>query len=515
MPPKRQAEAESKQTEPSKRAKRSSTLSKDTVQIATTPASAKRPPIALKEDSSSTEQTSSPRKKANGSKSRRATKSTTETSTETTIKTVIGASDVLKNAKANGTTTSKRTTKLKVTIIENEDTDEEKSAEPKVTPKVAAKRKSKAEKEADAMPLKPRTTGLRMFVGAHVSGAGGVQSSVTNAIHIGGNAFAVFLKAQRQWQSWPLKDEHRDAFKNLCSHHAYTADKHVLPHGSYLVNLAQAEKEKADQSYNSFLDDIKRCEALGIKLYNFHPGNTGPSPRNEAISRISQQLNKAINATSTVIPVLETMAGQGNAIGSTFEDLRDIISGVEDKSRIGVCIDTCHIFAAGYDIRTPEAFQETIIQFDKVVGLKHLRGFHMNDSKAPFGSHRDLHQNIGAGFLGLRAFHNIMNDSRFEDIPMVLETPTNRKDENGKTMEDKSIWANEIKLLESLIGMDPESEQFVNLEKELAAKGAAERAKLQEQVDKKTEKDSKKASNTRRKRKKKADDSSELSDLTN
>jgi len=187
------------------------------------------------------------------------------------------------------------------------------------------------------------------------------------------------------------------------------------------------------------------------------------------------------------------MAGQGNVIGATFEDLRDLIEQVEDKSRIGVCIDTCHSFAAGYDLRTPEAFKNTIDKFDDVVGMKYLSALHINDSKAPFASHRDLHQNIGLGFLGLRAFHNVMNEPRFEGLPLVLETPIDTKNAEGKVVEDKNIWATEIKLLESLIGMDPEGDEFKRIEAELAAKGAEERKKLQDQFERKQEKDRKTA----------------------
>ena len=186
------------------------------------------------------------------------------------------------------------------------------------------------------------------------------------------------------------------------------------------------------------------------------------------------------------------MAGGGNVIGSTFEDLRDIIAQVEDKKRIGVCLDTCHVFAAGYDLRTPAAFKKTLDDFDRIVGMKYLRALHLNDSKAPFGSHRDLHQNIGLGFLGLRAFHNVMNEPRFEGLPMVLETPIDHKDpETGKDVEDKGVWAREIKMLEGLLGMDADADEFKALEKELADKGVEERQKLQEAFDRKVEKDRK------------------------
>ncbi|MCJ1446558.1 MAG: hypothetical protein MMC23_007063 [Stictis urceolatum] len=371
------------------------------------------------------------------------------------------------------------------------------------------KRKTKEEKEAEMIPLAARTKGLRMFIGAHVSGAGGVHNSVTNAVHIGGNSFALFLKSQRKWDNPALQVEHKKLFYSHCMEHKYAAGDHVLPHGSYLVNLAQAEPDKAKQAYDSFLDDLKRCEALGIRYYNFHPGNTGSHPRPDAVKRIADALNRAHAATSTVIPVLENMAGSGNVIGSAFEDLRDIIALVKDKSRIGVCLDTCHAFAAGYDLRTLDAFRATMDTFDRLIGVKYLRAMHLNDSKAPFNSRRDLHQNIGLGFLGLRAFHNVMNEKRCEGLPMVLETPIDKKDDKGKVVEDKGVWAREIKLLESLIGMDPNGTEFKKMEEGLSEQGAAERAKLQEQADRKADKDAKKGKGKGRGKAKDVEDSDE------
>lgn len=338
----------------------------------------------------------------------------------------------------------------------------------------------------------------------------GVQNAINNALHIGGNSFALFLKSQRKWSSPPLAPEARDQFKAFCEEHKYDAAKHVLPHGSYLVNLAQADPEKADQAYTCFLDDLQRCEALDIRLYNFHPGSTGPNPRPEAIARIAAQLNKAHKATKTVVTVLENMAGSGNVIGSTWEDLRDIIALIDDKSRVGVCIDTCHSFAAGHDLRSPEAFKKTMDSFASIVGMPYLKALHLNDSKAPFSSHRDLHANIGTGFLGLRAFHNIVNFSPFQDLPMVLETPIDKKGPDGKSVEDKSVWATEIKLLEGLIGVDPESDDFKKEELRLQDLGAEERKKFQGQVDKKQQKtlDSmfKKLTPKKKKKTKKEDD---------
>ncbi|KAK4447520.1 xylose isomerase-like protein [Podospora aff. communis PSN243] len=378
---------------------------------------------------------------------------------------------------------------------ENKSEDEEDVKKP-----VAKKPRTKAapKKADDTMPLAPRTavTSLKraMYIGAHVSGAGGVQNSITNALQIGANSFAVFLKSQRKWTSPPLAPESKTQFHALLKQHNYDAAKYVLPHGSYLVNLAQADEVKAKQAFDNFVDDLQRCEALGIKLYNFHPGSTGGDTMQAACARIASQLNRSHKETSTVITVIENMCGSGNVVGSRFEELRDIINGVEDKSRVGVCIDTCHAFAAGYDLRTPEAFAATMAEFDKVVGIKYLKAFHLNDSKAPFGSHRDLHANIGTGFLGLRAFHIIMNHEPFQNLPMVLETPIDEKGPNGKAIENKQIWADEIKLLESLIGRDAETPEFEAQAAELQAKGASERAKVQEQVDKKAEKESKKGS---------------------
>ncbi|KAI5239505.1 AP endonuclease [Aureobasidium subglaciale] len=363
-------------------------------------------------------------------------------------------------------------------------------------PKVVRKRKTKEEKEAEAMPLAARTLGHKLFIGAHVSAAGGVPNAVQNAIHIGANAFALFLKSQRKWANPPLEESVSINFHAHCDKHDFDQNKHVVPHGSYLVNLAHTDPERTKQAYDSFLDDLKRCEKLGIALYNFHPGNSVGGDRAAAIAHLAGNLNRAHKETSKVVTLLENMAAGGNVIGSTFEDLRDVIALVDDKSRVGVCLDTCHAFAGGYDLRTPETVQKTLSDFDETVGMKYLRALHLNDSKAPFQSHRDLHANIGTGFLGLRGFHAIMNDERVIGLPMVLETPIDVRDENGnlqkdakgKDMEDKNIWAREIKLLESLVGMDVDSDEFKEHEDRLQKMGAVERNRIAEQVEKKTTK---------------------------
>lgn len=385
-------------------------------------------------------------------------------------------------------------------------TDDEKLPEDKeqAPAKVKRKRKTAEEKALEAMPLAARTLSPKILIGAHVSAAGGVHNAVTAANHIGGNAFALFLKSQRKWENPALKPEHSEQFRTLCGEHKYASDQHVVPHGSYLVNLAVKDAARKKQAYDVFFDDLKRCESLGIQLYNFHPGNTLGEQRDEAIARLAERLNEAHAETKTVVTLLENMAArpEGNVIGSTFADLRDVISLVHDKARVGVCLDTCHAFAAGYDLRSPAAFSATLADFDATIGLKYLRAMHINDSKAPFASHRDLHANIGTGFLGLRAFHNVVNEPRLMGLPLVLETPIEMKDEmTGKTIEDKGVWAREIKLLESLVSMDPDGEEFLKLERELAEKGQVEREKYQEQFERLEKERARKAAGGGRKRK--------------
>ncbi|KAL4752778.1 hypothetical protein BDW72DRAFT_170548 [Aspergillus terricola var. indicus] len=419
--------------------------------------------------------------------------------------------------------------KSEASVKVNEEEIEERTTATKTT----RKRRSTKKEETGIMPLRVRTQGLRMFVGAHVSAAGGVFNAVNNSKHVGGNAFALFLKSQRKWDNPPLQDEHRDNFVKLCKEHDYDAAKYVLPHGSYLVNLAQEDKAKAKQAYDAFLDDLRRCEALGIKLYNFHPGSTNKTPLSSALARLAKALTNALAATSTVVPVLETMCGHGSTIGGSLSEFRDLLALIpkEYHPRIGVCIDTCHSFAAGYDLVSPAGFQAFLKEFEDLIGIQHLRALHLNDSKAPGGSKRDLHANIGTGFLGLRAFHNVMNEPRFEGLPMILETPIDRipsaarngakkeeaaeeevepeasddeikpktkkkqqkKPAAAKAVPDYSIWAREIELLESLIGMDPESDEFRALEAELSEEGRETREKHMEQYLRKQEAEEKKA----------------------
>jgi len=292
------------------------------------------------------------------------------------------------------------------------------------------------------------------FVGAHVSASGGVDNAPLNAMAIGAKAFAVFTKNQRQWAAKPLETKTIDAFqKNLEA--SGILPKHVLPHDSYLINLGHPEVEKLEKSREAFIDELERCRILGLDKLNFHPGShlvkipkKDPEYMDKLMNAelhcldvIAESMNRAIDATkdSNVKLVIENTAGQGSNLGYKFEHLGYIIDKIEDKSRVGVCLDTCHTFTAGYDLRTRETYDETMGAFDRIVGSKYLMGMHINDSKPPLGSRVDRHQSLGLGEIGWDAFKFIMNDSRMDDIPLVLETI------------DESICAEEIKALYALI----------------------------------------------------------------
>lgn len=284
------------------------------------------------------------------------------------------------------------------------------------------------------------------WVGAHVSAAGGVANAVLHGAEIGASAVAMFLRNQRTWQAAPLSQRAVVDFEEACRAHGIDRAAQVLPHGSYLVNLANPDDAKRQRSYAALLDDLRRCEALGIALYNLHPGSTvGACSREHAVALVAAGINRAVAETRGVTIVLENMAGQRNVIGSRFEELAAIIGGVAEKSRVGVCLDTCHLFAAGYDIRTAGAFEGVMQEFDRVVGARYLRGVHLNDSKGALGSGLDRHEKIGRGRIGIEAFRFVMQSDRFRGIPMVLETPLGPG-------EDHTAYAGEIGLLRSLCG---------------------------------------------------------------
>jgi deoxyribonuclease IV len=277
------------------------------------------------------------------------------------------------------------------------------------------------------------------YVGAHVSASGGVQNAPLNAQSIGARAFALFTKNQRQWHAKPLRDSDVAAFRGNLQASGIDA-RHVLPHDSYLINLGHPESEGLEKSRAAFLEEMQRCEQLGLSLLNFHPGATlRKIDETQSLRLVADSINQALAQTQGVTAVIENTAGQGSTLGYRFEHLAEIIDRVEDKSRVGVCLDTCHTFVAGYDLRTAEACDETFGQFGEIVGFDYLRGMHLNDSKPDLGARVDRHHSLGQGKLGWEVFRYIMRDPRFDDIPLVLETI------------DETLWTEEIAALYAFV----------------------------------------------------------------
>ena len=277
------------------------------------------------------------------------------------------------------------------------------------------------------------------YIGAHISASGGVENAPLNAHAIGAKAFAFFTKNQRQWFAAAYTAQNIDLFKARCEEFAFLPDQ-ILPHSSYLINLGNPGEEEVKKSRQAFIDEMSRCEQLGINRLNFHPGShLNQISVDDCLDRIAESINMALDRTNGVTAVLENTAGQGTNLGHTFEQLAHIIDKVDDKSRVGVCLDTAHTLAAGYEIRTREAYEETFRRFDEIVGFHYLRGMHINDSKKELSSRVDRHDSIGQGVMNLDLFSFIVNDPRFDNLPLILETP------------DETRWAEEIQMLYALI----------------------------------------------------------------
>ncbi len=275
------------------------------------------------------------------------------------------------------------------------------------------------------------------FIGAHVSAAGGVSNAPANALEIGANAFALFTKNQRQWKSQPLTEKEIIAFKAALKDSGISPEK-VLPHDSYLINLGNPDPQKRQKSLDAFVDELERVEQLGLSLLNFHPGSgLNEVDEDECLKLIADSMNRAMERTSSAVLVIENTSGQGSAVGYRFEHLAQLIELTDAKERVGVCIDTCHAFAAGYDLRSPEAYRKTMADFEDIVGFSRLMGMHLNDAKSAFGSRVDRHASLGQGNIGWEGFRNIMRDSRTDGIPLILETI------------EPERWAEEIRTLRS------------------------------------------------------------------
>ena len=281
------------------------------------------------------------------------------------------------------------------------------------------------------------------YVGAHVSASGGVQNAPLNAAELEANAFALFTKNQRRWIAKPLEETVIEAFKQNCDKHGYQPEQ-ILPHDSYLINLGHPEAEPLEKSRSAFIDELQRCEQLGLCYLNFHPGSHLRKVDEETcLNTIAESINIALDQTSGVTAVIENTAGQGSNMGNRFEHLAHIIDRVEDKNRVGVCLDTCHTFASGYDLRDRADCEATFTDFESTVGFQFLKGMHLNDSKVEYASRKDRHHSLGMGEIGLEVFRYIMSDDRFRGIPMVLETI------------DETIWAEEIQMLRGFTPTNP------------------------------------------------------------
>ena len=278
------------------------------------------------------------------------------------------------------------------------------------------------------------------YFGAHVSASGGVFNAPLNAAAIGADTFALFTKNQRQWNAPPLKPEDIARFQANCQQHNFDLSM-ILPHDSYLINLGQPDPVKRANAVKAFTDELRRCAVLGLTMLNFHPGShLKLVSEAEGCKLIADSVRQALEEVPGVCAVFENTAGQGSNLGYTFEQLADMLEAVDMPERTGVCIDTCHAFAAGYELATDEGFEKTFADFDRLIGLKNLRGMHLNDSKGEFGGKLDRHAPLGKGTLGMALFEKIASDSRFENIPLILETP------------DESLWQNEIAHLRKIAG---------------------------------------------------------------
>jgi deoxyribonuclease-4 len=272
------------------------------------------------------------------------------------------------------------------------------------------------------------------YVGAHVPAQGGVQIAPLNAKGIRARAFALFTRNPRRFRPDPLTAQTVEEFRRNMAECGFLPE-HVLPHAGYLLNLSHADRSQRRATALVLREEMERCAELGLKYLNTHPGvRTGESSEADCIGWIADAVNRALEATKGVTAVLETTAHR-SGIGTRFEHLAAIIARIEDRQRVGVCFDTCHVFAAGYDVRAAAAFGQTLAAFDRVIGLPYLRAVHLNDSKYEFATHGDRHECIGKGKIGKACFEFLMRDPRFENIPLILETP------------EPDRWAGEIRTL--------------------------------------------------------------------
>ncbi|WP_343126627.1 deoxyribonuclease IV [Buchnera aphidicola] len=279
---------------------------------------------------------------------------------------------------------------------------------------------------------------MTKYIGAHVSSAGGVENSVLRAHEIGATTFALFLQNQRRWESPPLTKISKILFKKNCQKYGYVS-KYILPHSSYLINLGHPNNFLRKKSQFFFIKEIYRCQELGLSMLNFHPGSfLRKISEKKCLKNIIESINIVLNITKDITIVIENTAGQGSNVGYCFEHLAYIIRYVEDHTRIGVCLDSCHLYASGYDLHDFTGILNTFKKFEEIVSFKYLKGLHLNDSLYPLRSRIDRHENLGKGYIKSFFFKWIMKTKKFQNIPIILET------------KNKNLWSSEIKWLKSL-----------------------------------------------------------------
>ena len=272
---------------------------------------------------------------------------------------------------------------------------------------------------------------MTLAFGSHMSASGGVDKAIARGEAIPVESLQLFAKNERQWIARPLDP---DVVQRFHDEVVRTGITKLVVHDSYLINLASPKPDILEKSIPAFTDELQRCDLLGIPYLVTHPGAHTGSGVDAGIARFAQSLNEIFEAMpeSKTLTLLETTAGQGTTLGRTFEEIAAIIDLVEDKARVGVCMDTCHIFAAGYDYRTPKQYAGTMTQFDSLIGLERLKVIHLNDSKNPLGSNKDRHDHIGAGEIGLEGFRQFVNDPRLNGLPGILETEKDDAGENDR-----------------------------------------------------------------------------------
>lgn len=280
----------------------------------------------------------------------------------------------------------------------------------------------------------------QLLIGGHISASGGVHLSPDRAAKFNFRTFQIFSKNQMQWKAKPLSEEDVRKFREEVKARKMTG---IMIHASYLLNMATPKADLKSKVLDAFAEELRRADLLGIDYLTFHPGSANGTTERDALRSIAENLNELIDKKQECVILLETSAGQGKTVGHTFEQLAEIMDQVNYKDKVGICFDTCHVFAAGYDIKSKSGYGETMDNFKSVIGLEKLKGFHLNDSKKPINSRVDRHEQIGDGLLGLDGISNFIKDKRLWEKPMIMETPLGEEGYEKDLQNLEKIFAEE------------------------------------------------------------------------